>query len=299
MPVPYKNIGPVDASVELDLSKLDGKSVIVTGGSSGLGAAYVQAFLKAGAYVTNADIQSPIDNSSPSDKKNLFVRTDVTKFADQVSMFKAALKHSPTGRIDIVVANAGIASQDPIFTLDSSSDPVEPDLKILNITLIGMMYTAKCAMHYWQFDSRPAEEKCFIVKSSLAGYIDLPAATTYQVSKYGARGLMVNLRVSDRCRSNLIAPWFIRTPIISEQASQVIGARLDAMGLGWAEVEDSVKAVLRVATDEAINGRALAVCPRADFKEGWVDMERDDYPEGSALKRWLQCSSGASHRAAV
>lgn len=32
MPVPYKNVGPVDASVAPDLSKLNGKSVIVTGG---------------------------------------------------------------------------------------------------------------------------------------------------------------------------------------------------------------------------------------------------------------------------
>lgn len=214
-------------------------------------------------------------------------------------MFKAALKHSPTGNLDTIIANAGIASQDPIFTLDSSADPVEPNLKILDITLIGMLYTAKCAMHYWQFDARPAEEKCFIVKSSLAGYIDLPAATSYQVAKYGARGLMVNLRVATRCRSNLIAPWFIRTPIMSEEAARAIGNRLDAVGMGWALAEDSVKAVLRVATDESINGRALAICPRADFKEGWVDMERDDYKQGSALKRWLECASGSSHRAVV
>jgi len=179
MPVPYENTGPVDTSVEPALERLEGKSVIVTGGSSGLGAAYVQAFLKAGAYVTNADVQKPVDyTTSDKDERYLFVHTDVTKFSDQVSMFKAAIKHSPTSRIDIVIANAGIASSEPIFTLESTVDPTEPDLKILNVDLIGMLYTAKCAMHYWQFDSRPAEEKCFIIKSSLAGYIDLPAATS-------------------------------------------------------------------------------------------------------------------------
>jgi len=288
----------VDTSVEPALERLEGKSVIVTGGSSGLGAAYVQAFLKAGAYVTNADVQNPVDyTTSDKDERYLFMRTDVTKFSDQVSMFKAAIKHSPTNRIDIVIANAGIASSDPIFTLESTEEPTEPDLKILNVDLIGMLYTAKCAMHYWQFDSRPAEEKCFIIKSSLAGYIDLPAATSYQVSKYGVRGLMINLRVADRCRVNLIAPWFIRTSIMSDDAAQLITERLQGVGSDWADVGDSVKAVMRVATDEGINGRALAIIPRKEFEAGYVDMERDDYKEESPLRKWLGWSSGFTHRA--
>jgi NAD(P)-dependent dehydrogenase (short-subunit alcohol dehydrogenase family) len=247
--------------------------------------------------VTNADIQQPRDYTSPTDGKYQFVKCDVTKFADQVSVFKAALKLSPTGRIDVVVANAGISGNDPVFTLTDSADPEEPDLKILNIDLIGVLYTAKCAMHYWQFDSRPAEDKCFIIKSSLAGYLAVPAATQYSVSKYGVRGLMIQMRLADRCRVNLVAPWFISTAIMSAEVKQAISARLESQGSGWADIEDALKAVLRIATDENINGRALAIVPRRDVREGYMDCQADEYPEGTLMHQWADWAGGASHRA--
>jgi hypothetical protein len=64
MPVPYQNEGPIDCTISLDVAKLKDKSVVVTGGtiipdatnivlnytgSSGLGHAYVKAFLAAGS----------------------------------------------------------------------------------------------------------------------------------------------------------------------------------------------------------------------------------------------------------
>ncbi|KIW04175.1 uncharacterized protein PV09_04488 [Verruconis gallopava] len=297
MPVPYKNIGPVNPADEVDLSKLKDKNVIVTGGSSGLGSAYVQAFLSAGAYVTNADVQEPVNYSPPSEGKYQYVRCDVTKFKDQVNAFKSALKLSPTGRIDVVVANAGISGLDPVFTLSDTADPEEPDLKILNVDLIGVLWTAKCAMHYWQFDSRPPQEKCFIIKSSLAGYLAVPAATLYSVSKYGVRGLMVQMRMADRCRVNVIAPWFISTDIMSDAVKERIGASLKSMKSDWAEVEDAAKAVMKVATDENINGRALAIVPRMDVEEGYMDCEADQYPEGTLLHKWSNFfDSGFNHR---
>jgi NAD(P)-dependent dehydrogenase (short-subunit alcohol dehydrogenase family) len=246
--------------------------------------------------VTNADIQQPRDYSPPTDGKYQFVQCDVTKFVDQVNVFKAALKLSPTGRIDVVVANAGIAGNDPLFTLTDSADPEEPDLKILNVDLIGVLYTAKCAMHYWHFDSRPPEDKCFIIKSSLAGYLAVPGATQYSVSKYGVRGLMVQMRLADRCRVNLIAPWFVRTEIMSADVVDVITARLKSQGSDWADVNDAVKAVLRVSTDDEINGRALAIVPKLEAKEGYMDCQADEYPEGSSLHKWANWGSAFTHR---
>jgi FlaA1/EpsC-like NDP-sugar epimerase len=48
MSVPYENTGSIDCSATPNLDNIKGKSVIVTGGSSGLGEAYVKAFLDAG-----------------------------------------------------------------------------------------------------------------------------------------------------------------------------------------------------------------------------------------------------------
>ena len=198
----------------------------------------------------------------------------------------------------MVIANAGISGGDSVFALKDTPDPEEPDLNILNIDLIGVLYTMRCAQHYWQFDARPGDEKCFIIKSSLAGYVAVSAATQYSVSKYGVRGLMIQTRMSERCRVNVIAPWFIRTPIMSDVVAERIGGLLKAAGTGWAEVEDSVQAALRIAADKEVNGRALAIVPKSEAKEGWVDCEVDDYTElgKEKLARWASWAGGFNHR---
>jgi NAD(P)-dependent dehydrogenase (short-subunit alcohol dehydrogenase family) len=85
---------------------------------------------------------------------------------------------------------------------------MEPDLKILNINLIGVMYSAKLAMHYFNQQRNDSKcDRCLILKSSLAGYIDLPGIPLYQTAKYGVRGLMHTLRRLDFVRVCVIAPW--------------------------------------------------------------------------------------------
>ncbi len=73
------------------------------------------------------------------------------------------------------------------------------------------MYTAKLAMHYFnQQRHDPNYDPCLILKSSLAGYIDLSGTPLYQTAKYGVRGLMHNLRRLDYMRVCVIAPWWVR-----------------------------------------------------------------------------------------
>jgi len=127
-------------------------------------------------------------------------------------MFKSAFANSPSKSVDIVVANAGITDVDPMFKLeDPETDPEKPDLKILDINLYGVMYTTKLAVHYFQ--KHPLNDKhdrCLIVQTSIAAYMDLPGATQYQVSKYGGRGLMVCTRQTiglEGVRINTICPW--------------------------------------------------------------------------------------------
>ncbi|KAF2421167.1 NAD(P)-binding protein [Tothia fuscella] len=293
----YKNNGPIDPTIPPDLSRLKGKSVIITGGSSGLGAAYVDSFLSHSAYVTNADIQSRTLPPSLEEKHQSnyqYLKCDVRSWSDQLTVFKAAMTNSPGRNVDIVVANAGITGKDPIWTMDESEDPEEPDLRIIDICLRGVLYTTKLSLHY--FTKCTTSDKCLILKSSLAGYLDLPGATSYQCAKYAVRGLMCNLRNSGFCRVNVIAPWFIATPIMSEQVIEILGKNLKDKNSDWAEVEDSAKAVIRVAADETINGRTIAIVPRLERKEGYMDMGFDDYPAGSDQERWQTMILGLTHR---
>jgi NAD(P)-dependent dehydrogenase (short-subunit alcohol dehydrogenase family) len=64
-------------------------------------------------------------------------------------------------------------------------------------------------MHYFakQRIDDPDGDRCLILKSSLAGYIDIVGIPLYQSAKYAVRGLMHNLRRLDYMRVNVIAPW--------------------------------------------------------------------------------------------
>jgi NAD(P)-dependent dehydrogenase (short-subunit alcohol dehydrogenase family) len=224
------------------------------------------------------------------------VQCDVRSWADQAAAFKKARENSPNKSIDIVVANAGVAGMDPVFALEDDDEPQEPDLRILNINLIGVVYTAKLAMHYFNKQPGSPEDKCLIIKSSLAGYLDLIGSPSYQMSKFGVRALMCNLRRVDRCRVNLIAPWFVATPIMSQTVKETISERLKDLGSDWAHAEDSAKAVIRVASDKTVNGRALAIVPHQMRKEGFMDLAWDDYPEGSDLNTWQELCLAFTHR---
>jgi len=73
-------------------------------------------------------------------------------------------------------------------------------------------------------------------------------------------------------RVNIIAPWFIRTPIMSSAVQQMITEK----GVTFAEKTDAAAAVLHLASDRTINGRACGILPRDIAKEGYVDLDRDD-----------------------
>lgn len=76
---------------------------------------------------------------------------------------------------------------------------------------MGTVYTSKLAIHY--FRRQPVEasrDRCLIIKASIAAYADQPGSPQYNVSKWGARGLMRNLRRTvwkEDIRVNLVAPW--------------------------------------------------------------------------------------------
>jgi hypothetical protein len=92
-----------------------------------------------------------------------------------------------------------------------TEEPQKPELKILDVNLIGVMYTVKLARHY--FMKHPLNidhDRCLIFNSSMAGFMDMPGTLQYMASKWGCRGMMRCLRRTttiDGVRANLIAPW--------------------------------------------------------------------------------------------
>ena len=52
-------------------------------------------------------------------------------------------------------------------------------------------------------------------------------------------------------RVNIIAPWFVRTAIMSESVQELVTSK----GIEWAEKADAAAAVLHIASDKSINGK--------------------------------------------
>ncbi|KAI5285086.1 hypothetical protein KEM52_002602 [Ascosphaera acerosa] len=238
---------PVDCSAALDLSGLAKKSVVITGGATGLGRAYVQAFVEAGwvrrqnapdttmeigveelirslwprrCYVTFGDIKEEEGNELAAilprglsrALRTKFVHCDVRSWDQQIRLFECGIINNETFSVDVVIANAGISTPDGLSILDDAgTSAVKPDTTHLDINTTALLYTAKLALHY--FRRSPviqAQDRCLILTSSMGAYIDLPGCSMYSMSKFATRGLMRSLRRGDWLglnRVNIVAPW--------------------------------------------------------------------------------------------
>ena len=93
------------------------------GGANGIGAATVNLFAKSGAVIVFGDLDVPAGEKIVADHNNgriHFLRTDVTKYEDNVALFRLALK--TYGKVDHALSIAGIVEQgnivDPALTID-------------------------------------------------------------------------------------------------------------------------------------------------------------------------------------
>ncbi|KAF7190122.1 5'-hydroxyaverantin dehydrogenase [Pseudocercospora fuligena] len=274
-----------------DSSQLNGKSVVLTGGASGLGEQFVRSFVEAGAYVTFGDLAED-RGKALADKlgaaQAAFVPCDVTKWADQLRLFKTALQNSPSKTIDIVVANAGISGSDDVFLQAETDDgdPIEPILNVVKVNFIGVLYTVKLALFY--LPKQPEGEdrdRCIIMTGSLASYLDQSGSPQYNASKWGVRGLMHSIRQTgpDKgIRINMVAPWFVDTRIMSDEVKSFVRGR----GIEFCNIEDGGSLVCHFAADKSINGRAFLLIPRSVNKRGYIDAEHDDWNDDDFLTEW-------------
>jgi len=144
--------------------------VLVTGGSSGLGAAVVQAVVDGGGTPVVLDLQPPADAATP------FIQVDVTdREAVAAAVEQAATEH---GGLDAVVTAAGI---DRCGTLDDV--PADQWELVLGVNLLGTVSAARAALPHL----RTSHGRLVTIASTLAlrGVSD---ATAYCASKFGVLG---------------------------------------------------------------------------------------------------------------
>ena len=267
-----------------DLANLKDRSVLITGGASGIGLETAQLFASYGAFVTIADIQSPLEDVASNEYRVQYVHCDVSDWASQTAAFKKAIDYSPSKTLDVV---ATFAAVDPLENLieqikatehvSLSTDPTPPSLRTIDINLKGSYYSATLALHYFRLPSEnPSSSapstKALIFVSSLAGYLDDDHNIAYTTSKFGTRGLFRALRrrtISDftpGIRVNLIAPWAVKTPMTAPVLKLMEGMGIqEGKGITFAKSETCAQAVARCTVDESLHGKAFAVMPEGAF----------------------------------
>lgn len=232
-----------------DLTPLKSKTIVLTGGSSGIGLATVKVLLSAGANVVVGDM-----NPCPLTDPNLtFLETNVTIWKDLIALFKLAVdKH---GRIDHAFANAGISGRTNY--LEESFDEETGELKppttlVYDINLHGMINTSYLALHHMRKQNPLGGS---IVCTASGSSFQRFGVSDYTTAKHGVlgwmRGVLPNILAEKvPVRVNCIGPSWTITGLVPQ-------AVVDAAGVEWQPAEVVGKQVAYLMADESRQGQFI------------------------------------------
>lgn len=258
------------------MGDLDDRVAMITGAARGQGRSHCLALARAGCDIVAIDRCAPVDSvayplGTPDElaqtarlveKLGRRVETLVGDVRLSTDMRVATeLAMSTFGRIDIVVANAGIWTPGALWEID---DATWTDMVDINLT--GVFNTVRFPIPHM------IERKCgtIIMTSSTCGVKPLPWMAHYNATKHAVMGLMKSLALDlgqYTVRVNAVLPTTVNTPMIMNDASYRIyrpdldnPRKDDAMAGFYAhnvlpfpfvEPEDVSAAVVFLASDEA------------------------------------------------
>ncbi|KAJ5239679.1 hypothetical protein N7468_004298 [Penicillium chermesinum] len=207
------------------LRDIKDKIIIITGGSSGIGRATAQLCVDLGAQVVIGDINPPKPAFASSENPKFF-NVDVTQWESQREMFMQTEKLF--GRIDHVFANAGIRPTPEFleFNVDDAGAFQPPNLKTINVNLIGPIYTTHLACAYFaKFAAEKIPAAASIVLTASASSLQTFTSGDYTIAKHGVLGIMRGLvnKLKGEVRLNAVAPSWTDTGIISADLLKQVG----------------------------------------------------------------------------
>jgi glucose 1-dehydrogenase len=198
---------------------LQGQRALVTGGSSGIGAAVCRALAAAGArvvinYLSNREEADQLANEITADGAEVMVvQGDVSREDDVQRMFKDVI--DAWGSIEILVANAGI-QRDAAF----ADMTLEQWNKVMDVNLTGQFLCAREAVREFSRRGVIPDVSCaagkIICMSSVHDVIPWAGHVNYAASKGGLMMFMKSLAqevAHQKIRVNAISPGAIRTDI--------------------------------------------------------------------------------------
>jgi len=199
------------------------KVVIVTGASSGIGAATAQEFARRGAWVVLAarradELEAQAQTITAAGGRALAVPTDITD-VEQVKRLVERVR-AAFGRIDVLVNNAGVNWSKPLA--ETSSDEVS---QLVQINLLGTMLMTHAVLPELQQGGKGA----IITVGSVASHVAIEPL--YSATKFGVRGFALALRrqlAGSGISISLVTPGNIRTRMTSSLQENMPGPELIA-----------------------------------------------------------------------
>ena len=270
--------------------RVEGKVAFITGAARGQGRAHAVRLAQEGADIIAIDICKPIEGflNPPSTPEDLAKTADLVRGHNRrivtaeidvrdYEALKAAVDSGveQLGRLDVIVANAGISHAGD--TLDKTSEPDWQDM--IDVNLSGVWKTVKAGVPHILAGGRGGS---IVLTSSVSGFkaYTFPHLGHYVAAKHGVVGLMRTFAVElgqHMIRVNSVHPTHVNTPMVmNEGAYKMVRPDLENPGpddvapffqmshtlpIPWVEPEDISNAVLFFASDESryITGVTLSI----------------------------------------
>ncbi|MBV9274343.1 MAG: glucose 1-dehydrogenase [Verrucomicrobia bacterium] len=192
--------------------KLEGKNVLITGGSQGIGQGIAYRLADEGAniaidYVGNPEsAKNTVSKIEKAGRRALAVEADISSVEQIHNMIKQAVEYF--GGVDVLVNNAGVEKHASIW------EATEHDYDlVLNINLKGAFFASQAFVQHRMAVKKPGK---IINVSSVHEDLPFPHFTSYAASKGGMKMMMRNLAIElapYEITVNNIAPGAIETPI--------------------------------------------------------------------------------------
>lgn len=167
-----------------------GKTIVITGGTSGIGRAAALGFAKAGWRVATCGRRAERLPEMTASGVEIAQPCDVTSPADVEAFFTATVRHF--GRIDAVFNNAGAFAPATTF----GDLPVDTWRKMIDVNLNGAFYVAREAFRAMRQQSPQGGR--IINNGSISAYVPRPGAASYTASKHAITGLTKAISLDGR-----------------------------------------------------------------------------------------------------
>ncbi|MDB6020019.1 MAG: oxidoreductase [Pedosphaera sp.] len=227
--------------------KLNGKVVLVTGASSGIGEATVAALVKEGAKVAAVArrqdrLDALVKRLAGGPGEVLPIKADIAE--ESQARDAAARTEKKWGRIDVLVANAGVMLLGPVYQANT-----EDWRRMVNVNILGVLYCTHAVLPVMIRQ----KEGHLVNISSVAGRVVFAQSAVYCATKYAVRAFSETLRkeiYQDNIRVTVIEPGAVATElathITNAGAKEMIEQLVSAMKP--LESEDIAAAILYALT---------------------------------------------------